>query len=51
VLTGIEDETDKVSAFEAGADDYVLRPFSSRELIARVRAQLRRSGWGTLGHH
>ena len=42
VLTGRTSEEDKVRALEAGADDYVAKPFGHRELIARVRAQLRR---------
>ena len=44
VLTARGDESDKVVALELGADDYVTKPFGLRELIARVRAQLRRSG-------
>ena len=36
------DEGARVAAFEAGADDYVIRPFSTRELLLRVRALLRR---------
>ena len=43
MLTGRHAEDDKVQAFELGADDYVVKPFSHRELIARVRAQLRRN--------
>jgi two-component system phosphate regulon response regulator PhoB len=38
------DEADRVAAFEAGADDYVTRPFSTRELLLRIRALLRRVG-------
>jgi len=41
-LTARSDERDKVAALEAGADDYVTKPFSSRELVARIRAVLRR---------
>jgi len=37
-------ESDKVRALDLGADDYVIKPFSAPELLARVRAQLRRSG-------
>src|SRR5207248_2796786 len=37
-------ETDKVRALDLGADDFVVKPFSTPELLARVRAQLRRSG-------
>jgi DNA-binding response OmpR family regulator len=43
VLTARGDETDKVAGLELGADDYVTKPFSMRELTARVRALLRRS--------
>ena len=42
-LTARIDEMDKVLGLEMGADDYVTKPFSSRELVARVRALLRRS--------
>jgi DNA-binding response OmpR family regulator len=44
LLTAREAESDKVLGFELGADDYVTKPFSPRELVARVRALLRRSG-------
>ena len=42
-LTARGSEIDRVVGFELGADDYVVKPFSPRELIARVRARLRRS--------
>jgi DNA-binding response OmpR family regulator len=42
ILTARDDETDKVVGLELGADDYVTKPFSPRELTARVRAVLRR---------
>lgn len=42
MLTARSDESDKVVGLEAGADDYVTKPFSSRELVARIRALLRR---------
>lgn len=43
ILTAKVEETDKVLGLELGADDYVTKPFSMRELLARVRAQLRRA--------
>jgi two-component system KDP operon response regulator KdpE len=45
VLTGMERVSEKVNAFNAGADDYIVKPVSGRELIARVEACLRRSQW------
>lgn len=44
MLTAKTEETDKVIGLELGADDYVTKPFSPRELVARVRAVLRRHG-------
>ena len=44
MLTGSGDETDKIVGLEVGADDYLLKPFNPRELIARIRAVLRRYG-------
>jgi len=43
MLTARTDEYDKVSGLEGGADDYVTKPFSARELVARIQAVLRRS--------
>jgi len=43
VLSAVGDEMDKVLLLEIGADDYVVKPFGSRELLARIRALLRRS--------
>jgi DNA-binding response OmpR family regulator len=43
MLTARDDEVDRVLGLELGADDYVTKPFSPRELVARVRAILRRS--------
>jgi DNA-binding response OmpR family regulator len=43
ILTARDEETDKVIGLELGADDYVTKPFSPKELVARVRAVLRRS--------
>ena len=45
VLTGLEQTGEKVQAFSIGADDYVTKPVSGRELVARVEACLRRSQW------
>jgi two-component system KDP operon response regulator KdpE len=44
VLSAIGDEEQKVEALEAGADDYVTKPFGPRELVARLNAVLRRAG-------
>ncbi len=43
VLSAVGDELDKVLLLELGADDYVVKPFGTRELLARIRALLRRS--------
>jgi two-component system, OmpR family, response regulator len=43
ILTGRKEEVDRVMGLELGADDYVTKPFSNRELLARVRAVLRRT--------
>ena len=43
MLTARADESDRVAGLELGADDYISKPFSARELVARVRAVLRRS--------
>ncbi|WP_421702873.1 response regulator [Aliiroseovarius sp.] len=45
-LTARDDEIDRVLGLELGADDYVTKPFSPRELVARVRAILKRTGNG-----
>lgn len=44
MLTARGDEIDRVVGFEVGADDYIVKPFSMRELMLRIRAILRRSG-------
>ena len=49
MLTARADEHDKVSGLEGGADDYVTKPFSPRELIARINAVLRRLSPGSAG--
>jgi DNA-binding response OmpR family regulator len=45
ILSGVSGEVDKVLLLELGADDYVTKPFSPKELLARVRAVLRRAQW------
>jgi DNA-binding response OmpR family regulator len=43
MVTARKEEADRVMGLEGGADDYVSKPFSSRELLARIRAQVRRA--------
>ena len=45
MLTGRGEEVDRIVGLELGADDYLPKTFSSRELLARLRAVLRRTGW------
>jgi DNA-binding response OmpR family regulator len=47
-LTARDEEIDRIVGLELGADDYVTKPFSPRELVARVRAVLRRAAVGTI---
>jgi DNA-binding response OmpR family regulator len=47
MLTARDEEIDKVVGLEVGADDYLAKPFSMHELLARVKAQLRRADMGT----
>jgi two-component system response regulator RegX3 len=51
MVTAKDSEADKVAGLELGADDYVTKPFSVRELISRVRAHLRRSDFQANGRH
>ncbi len=46
VLSAVGEEEQKVRALEAGADDYITKPFGARELVARLQAALRRAGRG-----
>jgi two-component system, OmpR family, alkaline phosphatase synthesis response regulator PhoP len=50
MLTARSSEADRVAGLELGADDYLVKPFSLRELIARCHAQLRRAGWQQPAH-
>jgi two-component system OmpR family response regulator len=49
LLTAMAEETDRIVGLEMGADDYVVKPFSPRELVARIKVILRRSGRGAVG--
>jgi DNA-binding response OmpR family regulator len=49
VLTAKGDELDRILGLELGADDYLTKPFNPRELVARIGAILRRSGWQSEG--
>ena len=46
MLTAKAEERDKIAGFESGADDYVTKPFSQHELVARIKAVLRRTSYG-----
>jgi two-component system OmpR family response regulator len=50
LLTALAEETDRVIGLEMGADDYLTKPFSPRELLARIRAVLRRATVGVTVH-
>lgn len=45
LLTAKDDDLDKIIGLELGADDYIVKPFNDRELVARIRATLRRKFW------
>jgi two-component system OmpR family response regulator len=49
MLTGVRDEADRVMGLELGADDYLTKPFSPRELLARIRTVLRRTKSNAVG--
>lgn len=49
VLSARTSEAEKIAALDAGADDYLVKPFGAGELLARVRAQLRRHPWQAAG--
>ena len=49
IITARDEETDAVLGLDMGADDYVVKPFRMRELVARIRALLRRSEGAALG--
>lgn len=51
VLTARSAEDDKVAGLDVGADDYIVKPFSPRELVARLKAVLRRTQPGGMGSH
>ena len=50
LLTALAEEENRVAGLELGADDYVIKPFSPRELVARVRSVLRRARPGAFAH-
>lgn len=50
ILTGVSEEADRVMGLELGADDYLTKPFSPRELLARIRTVLRRAHAGQDAH-
>jgi two-component system, OmpR family, KDP operon response regulator KdpE len=51
ILTAMGEETDKVRAFDLGADDYLTKPFGVGELLGRIKAVLRRADWSEIPAH
>lgn len=51
ILTAMDEEADKVRAFDLGADDYLTKPFGVGELLGRIKAVLRRADWSELDMH
>lgn len=51
LLTAKDSELDKIIGLELGADDYIIKPFNDRELVARIRATLRRKYWDTASNY
>ena len=50
MLTAKAEERDKIAGFESGADDYVTKPFSQHELVARIKAVLRITSYGAVSY-
>lgn len=51
MLTAVTDEFDRIAGLEVGADDYITKTFSPRELLARIKALLRRTQFSTISRH
>ncbi len=51
LLTALGEEVDRIVGLEVGADDYITKPFSPREVIARIRSLLRRAAYGVKANH
>jgi two-component system OmpR family response regulator len=50
LLTALGEEVDRIVGLEIGADDYITKPFSPREVVARIRSLLRRASYGLVSH-